>query len=308
MVSQARHSFARMVGKLHSIDEVASGQWSLVTRKQLLDSDFERGQIASLIRTSVLRVALPGVYATIGSTPCWQQDLFASVLAAGEGAVASRASAARLWEYVYQPEEEINVLVKGDFTRGPRGTHRTTILPEEDVTTRSGIPCTSFERTLCDCTALLSAFQLGRVLDDGLRRGDASLARLERCAARLDSGRGRRLSVVKELLAQRDADFNPGGSGSELDILRIIRDAGLPVPVQQYPVVADGHRYVLDFAWPERMIFAEYYGLAFHSGASAVSHDNDRISALFGIGWRGVVFDETTPEHRIVKRLKRFLS
>jgi hypothetical protein len=165
-----------------------------------------------------------------------------------------------------------------------------------------------FERTLCDCTSQLTQFQLGRVLDDGLRRGVVSLERLERCTVRLDSGRGRRLTVVKSLLAQRDADFHPGGSASELDVLRVVREAGLPLPAQQYPVHADGHRYELDFAWPDRMVFVEYDGLAVHSGVSAVSHDNERASVLASLGWRGLVFDETTPERRMVKQLTRVLS
>ena len=136
---------------------------------------------------------------------------------------------------------------------------------------------------------------------------DCWLAKLERCAVRLDSGRGRRLTDVKELLAQRDAGFHPGGSASELDVLRIIRDAGLPLPVQQLPVSVEGRTYYPDFAWPDRRIFAEYYGLAVHSGASSVSRDNDRLSALVAAGWRPLVFDETTAERTIVERVTQVL-
>ena len=149
---------------------------------------------------------------------------------------------------------------------------------------------------------------LDRVLDDGLRRGVASLGQLERCAVRLDSGRGRKLSIVKHLLTQRDAGFHPGGSASELEVLRVIRDAGLPLPVQQYAVHAGGHRYELDFAWPKQKVFVEYSGLAVHSGPSAVAHDNERSSALSAAHWQGLVFDETTPDVRIVERLTELLS
>ena len=238
----------------------------------------------------------------------WQQDMLVAVLAVGDGAFASHAAAARLWEYVHRPEDATNVLIRADYTPRLRGAHRTTILPDDDVTTRHGVPCTSFERTLCDCSALLTAFQLGRVLDDGLRRGVASLRQLERCAVRLDSGRGRKLSVIKTLLAQRDQSFNPGGSGSELDVLQVIRDAELPLPVQQFHVFAGGRPYDLDFAWPEQKVFAEYYGLAVHSGPSAVSHDSRRMSALVALGWRGLVFDETTPDRVVIEQLKAVLS
>ena len=297
-----------MAGKLTLIDDMASAQWSLVTRQQLLEAGFERIEVAGLLRAGTLRIARPRVYATFGSVRSWHQDVLAKVLTVGSGALASHAAAARLWSYVHRPEDEINVLVKADYTPRLRGARRTTILPDDDVTSRDGIPCTTFERTLCDCSALLTPFQLGRVLDDGLRRGAASLKQLERCALRLDSGRGRRLSVVKGLLAQRDAGFHPGGSGSELDVLRVVRDAGLPLPVQQFHIFAGGRPYDLDFAWPEQKVFAEYYGLAVHSGPSAVSHDSRRMSALVALGWRGLVFDETTPDRVVVEQLKAVLS
>jgi len=231
----------------------------------------------------------------------------ASVLVAGEGAVASHAAAARLWAYVHRPEDRVDVLRRSDFASRRRGVHRTTILPDEDVSVRSGIPCTSFERTLCDCTTLLSPFQLGRVLDDGLRRGEASLNRLQRCAARLDSGPKRRLGVVKGLLAARDASFDPGGSASELHVLQVIRDAGLPAPMQQYRVQVGDRSYVLDFAWPDRRLLVEYYGLAVHSGASAVAHDNERLRALVGAGWRPLVFTDDTSDQQMVREVANAL-
>jgi hypothetical protein len=297
-----------MAPKLSSIDDLASGQWSVVTRQQLVDLGFARNAIASLLRTGALRFVRPGIYATFGSTRGWHQDLMAFLLASGDGAVASHSSAARLWEFAHRPEDEVEVLLKSDSSAGKRGVHRTTILPDEDLAVRSGIPCTSFERTLCDCTTLLSPFQLGRVLDDGLRRREASLVKLQKCAARLDSGPGRRLGVVKDLLGQRDASFNPGGSAAELDVLKVIRDADLPEPVQQHPVRAGGKSYFLDFAWPEQKVFVEYYGLSWHSGASAVAYDNERQRALVGLRWRPLVFTDESTDGEIVRDITNALS
>jgi very-short-patch-repair endonuclease len=78
--------------------------------------------------------------------------------------------------------------------------------------------------------------------------------------------------------------------------------------VQQYPVRAGGHPYQLDFAWPDRMVVVEYNGLAVHSGASAVAHDNERMSELSALGWRVLVFDETTPARRIVEQVTKLLA
>jgi hypothetical protein len=293
------------LGRLH---EVASGQWSLVTRAQLIDVGLSEGQIITLLRSGVLRTVRRAVYALVGSPRSWQQTAHAAVLAAGEGALASHATAARLWVYTYLPADSVDVLVVRDAQPGMKGVHRTTILPEMDVTERSGIPCTSFERTLCDCTTILSPFQLGRVLDDGLRRNLVSLDRLTACVFRLDSGPHRRLRVVQQLLAERDASFDPGGSASELRVLAVLRDAGVPAPVQQFRIRVDSHWYVLDFAWPEQHVFAEYYGLAVHSGASAVEYDNSRLTAMVGEDWRPLVFTDATPDHEIIKRTKQALA
>jgi hypothetical protein len=212
-----------------------------------------------------------------------------------------------LWAFSYLPAESVDVTVERDSVGPMAGVRRTTILPEVDVTERSGIPCTSFERTLCDCTTILSAFQLGRVLDDGLRRNLASLDRLTKCVFRLDSGPGRRLRLVQKLLAERDASFDPGGSSSELRVLAVLRQAGVPAPVQQYRVRVDSRSYELDFAWPEQRVFAEYYGLAVHSGASAVAYDNSRLTAMVGQGWRPLVFTDATPDREIIERAQEVL-
>ena len=234
----------------------------------------------------------------------------AAVLAAGPEAVASHATAARLWAFVYMPHDvlDVTVLVSPSDRPRRRDLHRTTILPPEDVTERSGIPCTSFERTLCDCTTTLSPFQLGRVLDDGLRRGVASIERLMKCVVRLDSGPGRRLRVVQGLLAERDESFDPGGSASELRVLAVLREAGVPAPVQQYRVRVGTRTYALDFAWPEQRVFAEYYGLAVHSGVSAVASDSARLTALVAAGWRPLVFTESTPDREIVQTVTNMFT
>jgi hypothetical protein len=301
-----------MTSTLETVDAMASRQWSLVTRQQLLDARISAKKIAGLLRSRALHRVGFRVYATLGSQRSWEQRVLAAVLGAGPGAVASHAAAARLWQFSYLPQDALDVTVEAPAASWSgtrrRGVHRTLILPPDDVAERSGIPCTGFERTLCDCTATLSAFQLGRVLDEGLRRDVASLARLMTCAARLDSGPGRRLRVIQSLLAERGESFDPGGSASELRVLQVIRDAGLPVPQQQHRVRVGSRAFALDFAWPEQRVFAEYYGLAVHSGVSAVASDSARLTAMVAAGWRPLVFTDSTPDREIVSTTRNVLE
>jgi len=285
-----------------------SSQFGVVTREQLAGAGATPKQIDRLLQRGMLVRVRPSVYAVVGAPETWERGLLAVILAAGEEAFGSHASAARLLEFALVPESynRYDILVGSE--RRPRlsgvHVHRTTRLTVDDVTVVSGIPCTTFERTLCDISTGLSVSQLGRVLDDGLRRGAASLARLKDCAERLESGPGRHMSAIRALLAARDATYNPGGSRSELNVLEVIRGAGLPEPEQQYEVRVKGRRYKLDFAFPEWRVYVEWYGLPFHIGASAVTYDNDRITDMSGIGWIPVVFTDGASAKRIVDGIR----
>ena len=140
---------------------------------------------------------------------------------------------------------------------------------------------------MCDCTTLLSRVPARAACSTtDSAEAIASLDRLQRCvgAAGLRA-RAVALGVIKQLLAERDASFDPGGSASELHVLEVIRDAGLPEPVQQHAVRVGRHGRTSSTS-PGRSskVFAEYYGLAVHSGASAVAYDSDRLTALVGDG------------------------
>ena len=110
------------------------------------------------------------------------------------------------------------------------------------------------------------------------------------------------MSVVRTLLAARGIGFDPGGSRAELDVLEVFRRAGIPLPVQQLRVKVGSKTFRPDFAWPELKVFAEYYGLAFHTGAQAVVSDNERLTALSAAGWLPLVFTHASSDGEIVER------
>jgi hypothetical protein len=281
-------------------------QRSLVTRDQLRAAGLTDKQIEGLRDRRVLTSVRRGVYQLFGVSDEWERGLLAAILTLKEPSFGSKSSSARLWRYAVLPDcSRYDVLIFGEQRPSLRGVriHRTTQLEPADIATISGIPCTSFERTLCDCTTILSEFQLSRVLDDGLRRGVASLPSLRDCAERLESGPGRHMSVIRNLLAARDANYNPGGSRQELNVLDVIRSANLPEPVQQFEVKVGGKTFYLDYAYPDWKVLIEWYGLAWHIGASNVAHDNDRLTDLAGVGWLPVIFSDGATRSRMVDRI-----
>jgi very-short-patch-repair endonuclease len=116
------------------------------------------------------------------------------------------------------------------------------------------------------------------------------------------------MSVIRSLLAARGIGFDPGGSRSELHLLDVWRRARLPLPVQQHRVRIGAKTYRPDFAWPAAKIFAEYYGLAFHTGASAVVADSERLTALSAAGWLPLVFTHASTDREIVDRVVEALN
>lgn len=292
-----------MDAHLAQFEAVLAAQQGLITLDQIRSGEVSEDQTRSLVRRRILRRVRPRVFGLVGTSASWEQGLLAVVLSV-DGAIASHSSAARLWSFEPRPEDRYEITIRRDrYTKMPGVVlHRSGTVGEHDIAKRHGIPCTSFERTLCDCTTLLSEYQLGRVLDDGLRRGIASLPRLKGCSERTESGPGRHMSVVRALLEARGIGFDPGGSRSELYVLEVLRRARLPLPVQQYRVRIGSQTFRPDFAWPDSMVFAEYYGLPFHIGASAVVADSERLTALSAAGWLPLVFTHASSDREIVER------
>jgi hypothetical protein len=239
------------------LERTLARQHGIVTWTQMRDAKLSENAIRSLVKRKHLRRVRPATYALVGVPPSWEQTLLSAVLAAGDGAVASHTAAARLWGFPTRLDHAIEIVVPGHRHVRLQGVraHRSVGFA---VARRHGIPCTTFERTLCDCTSMMSYLQASRALDDGLRRGVASLRRLERCAHALKSAPGRPMGVITGLLAERPTGYHPGGSNDERRVLETLKRAGMPLPVQQHRVDVPGHTYHLDYAYPELMAFLEY--------------------------------------------------
>jgi hypothetical protein len=66
--------------------------------------------------------------------------------------------------------------------------------------------------------------------------------------------------------------------------------------------------YRPDFVWPDHLVFAEYYGMRYHTGTSAVVADSERLTALASAGWLPLVFTHSSSDREIIERTTRALS
>lgn len=210
-----------------------------------------------------------------------------AVLGASTGALLSHLSAAAAYGFRGFPAPElIDLLVENrpqPRLEGVRG-HRTIWLPDDDRTRLRFIAITTAERTFVDTCGL--AAHLGKAGDDLLRRRIMNLARLTKTFETIPVSGRRKSNPMRGFLAERVKGYDPGGSDRELDVPRILKRAGLPLPVQQHRVVVEGHTHFLDFAWPEFLQALEWEGWDPHgTQPSTFHHDRDRTRRLQRAGW-----------------------
>ena len=175
------------------------------------------------------------------------------------------------------------VLPIGEQWRGPAGVrvHRAT-LPREDVTgDDDGLRHTTPLRTAWDVAALERTATAVGVLDAMVRAGSFDVAQLR---ALLVDGRGRwRCRRVRQAF-----DLVDGRSESPPESW--VRVAcvlgGLPAPVPQFDVTADGEWLArVDLAWPDARLIVEYEG-EYHFDGLQLVRDDVRLGRLVAAGWR----------------------
>lgn len=260
----------------------ATSQHGLLTTSQLRALGFSRSEQRTLIRTGVLRSARPGVLALAGSPDSFEQRLLAVVLATG--ATASHLSALRL--HGHGPRfSTLEVMVPYPADCGLEGVavHRSKTLELDQVEIIDGIAVTTLARTLVDVSGRLPTRHLGRIVDHAAAEGGLDVDALR--ALRRTIGVGRRGITRLDAIIERCHDVVGSESGPEVDLRRLLRDAGLPEPVAQFALSVGGDRYRLDLAYPLERIAIEYDGYLAHSGHRRFEEDRRRQNNLVRAGW-----------------------
>ena len=289
--------------------ELARHQLGLITTAQanqlVTRREFER------IAAKSLRPMRRGVWAVAGAPETYQQVVLSAVLAAGDFAWSAERTAARIYGLRVPPPDEIDVLTLTNRRIRIEGVrqHRSRSIRIDDVTEFRRVPVTTVPRTLVDCLPWLPGPMFKLAVDDARRRRLTTYEEVAEAHAFLDRGRrtGRHLVVpARPVLLDR---HDPGGSDRELDVLGILQRAGLPLPVQQHPVLVAGRRRYLDYAYPDALVYLEWDGFAEHGLIrSTFDDDRERGAELALLGWLGLHFTSNTTERDLVSRVERALA
>jgi hypothetical protein len=287
---------------------LARAQWGVFSRAQALTVGLARGAIAARLANGSWVAVFRGVYRAASTPESWHQRLMAACLSAGDGAVASHRTAAKLHglEGVSQwiaANRDGSGRVSEAYHRGaieltvPAGrrvrvpgllVHRSRALARDDRSAIEGIPVTSLARTLVDLSATLDERHLCMALDSGLARHRHIDVRMVRRVLRRLKTKGRPgTKAFGRLLDARAPDAVHLDSALERWFLAALRRARLPKPAEHYDVVEGGrHLAELDFAYPRERVGIELNGASVHRRYAVWERDQERLSDLAAAGWR----------------------
>lgn len=266
-----------------SIVGLAAGQHFLVSRPQAevrgASEKFIRYQVAS----GRWKRVHPGVYQVDLRPLTWTSRVVAAVLACGPGALASHRAALLVWGLDGIRSAPIELTVPYSSLPVPQGAlvHRTRRAVCREV--HNGVPVTSVERTLLDCSALLPRVVIGKALDSAIRQ---NLTTVDRVYDLLVAKGGRGVKGTRTLrwvISERLHDTGTG-SGSEFELLYHMQMALLPRPELQYPLFPENGRRRPDFYWPDRNKAVEVDGIDAHSSADRLDDDLKRQNDLMDMG------------------------
>jgi very-short-patch-repair endonuclease len=274
-----------------AIAERAGQQLGLITTGQLDLLGCTRQMRRSRVASGLLRPAGRRVWRYASTPTTWEQHVLGAALEAGEGAVVSHMSAARLWRFADIRPGAIEISVPS--TRNPgltRGRlHRVSVLDRTDVRRQGPFVLTSPERTLADVASRLPRLHLELILDgaarDGLLTVDSALA----TATRLRCPGRRGLATLTHLLGDPAARTRTE-SWLERRCLQLIRGARLPTPRTQVSGATEHRSARVDLLYDEARLIIEVDGHATHSTRRQRQHDAEREAALLASGWRVIRF------------------
>jgi very-short-patch-repair endonuclease len=270
------------------IAELATRQWGVAARRQLLDAGLSPTVVRDRVRSRRLIRLHRGVYAVGHARLRREGRWLAAVLAVGPGAVLSHRDAAGL--HGLRPTNHARTDVT--TTRQPRAIggiaiHRTTVLDAQDVTRVAGIPVTTVARTLVDLAYTVPHDHLPKAIKEAERRRTFDLRAVQAALARTRGRRGRGHRALREAIAEYAAlGLSATDSILEDAFLRLVKRAGLPKPATQ--VLIEGFK--VDAVWRTQRVAVELDGWAWHHTRDAFERDRERDQALTAAGWRVVRF------------------
>jgi very-short-patch-repair endonuclease len=204
----------------------------------------------------------------------------AAVLALGDNAVLSHATAAAAWDLRPRGSGAVHVTVPSTAGRKRRAgirLHRSRTLPPGETTTVRAIPVTTPARTIVDLARTLKGRPLEHVLDIAEQRRLIDFAELHNRPIP---------TSLQAVLSRYAAGSTVTRSEMEERFIALCDDHGIERPKVNTSI--EGQE--VDFAWRNAKLIVEVDGYAYHRSPSAFETDRERDVILALAGWQVLRF------------------
>jgi hypothetical protein len=267
--------------------QLAASQQGIVLRSQALAIGLTSRMLNRRLASGALVAVKPGIYMLPGNVFSLRARLEAATTALP--AVVSHQSAAEVHHLPYVLRGCAVVSVPHRLTHSfPEVTvHQSTDLHADFVEIVNGLPVTTIPRTIFDLAAGMRPQRLRMLIEQSVVERLCTLDGLVETGERL-ARRGRPGSAVFRTVLN---DIGPGlalsESALEVRAMNLIREAGLPTPVQQYPIPwREARNGRVDLAYPSARVLIELDGRRWHSRSDTIDMDHKRDRAAQLAGWR----------------------
>jgi hypothetical protein len=270
---------------------IADRQYGVITRRQALALGMTDRMMRRRVTSGLWTRIEPGTFQLSGQASGLMRLLSAATLALP--AVVSHESAAELHGLPHVPRGRAVVTVPIRSANRFPGVqvHQSTDLAGDFIVMVEGLPTTSLARTVVDLAAVLRAGRLERIVDHCLVTRAVGLETLSETVARLARRGKPGTKALREILETRGPGLEISESILELELVRLLTEAGLPAPVQQHPLpwrpVGAGRA---DLAYPDLRLLIEADGRRWHALDQAFDSDRRRDNLAMLAGWRVLRF------------------
>jgi very-short-patch-repair endonuclease len=277
----------------------------VVSIGQLAALGLGRSAVTRRVQAGRLHRIHRGVYAVGHRALRVEGRRLAAVLACGPGAVLSHTSAAAHWGLLHTGASRIDVTAPRTRQRTAKiRPHRSRSLDVRDTTTHEAIPITTIARTLLDLAATIPNARLERAIATAHK---LHLYDHTAIANVLERANGHRAAKTLAHATARDPAWTR--NDFEAAFLALVRDAGLPEPLVNHPLVAPDHGHCWpDFLWPNHQVIVETDGWETHGTREAFEADRAKDAALTAAGFRVLRFTWRTDPATALRRVRTLLA
>jgi hypothetical protein len=279
-------------------------QHGVAAVKQLVEFGLSESTIKRARARGVVSMVVPGVVRLVGFAETFESRAMALLLLTSPKTFLSGPTAAALRGLRGMPRSRVELTLpelERPRRRPPwaKFVYASWIQPEVDFDVwPSGLRVATPLRMLFGLAGQFNQYRFERAAEDAWHLGLVTppeaweyLAQVRR------SGRGG-VTRFETWLRRTDCQKSPSATGLELDVVDLIRRAGLPEPERQHPLtLRNGITIHIDLAWPDVRLGIEPGHSWWHGGDQRSRADQARIRGCSALGWLIIPYDESAPDH-----------